>query len=74
MKKLLKYLQRTLACATRTNHIYLVVRRAPKDALGTKILLATYTQYDAIEYVNRINSMSNPKDDSRVWLTKVEIV
>ena len=45
-----------------------------REAGANAIEELAFTFSNAIEYVNRINSMSNPKDDSRVWLTKVEIV
>jgi len=65
MGKLIKKFKAWLACITRTDEVFIVYNKHYPDA-KVSILLVTYLQEDAIEYLNLYNI--NNKESA--WLTR----
>ena len=65
MEKLIKKFKAWLACITRADEVWIVYNKHYPDA-KISILLVTYTQEDAIEYLNLYNK--NNKESA--WLTR----
>ncbi len=65
MNKLIKKFKAWLACLIRADEVYIVYNKHYPDA-KVSILLVTYLQEDAIEYLNLYNK--NNKESA--WLTR----
>ncbi|MBE16988.1 MAG: hypothetical protein CL867_12130 [Cytophagaceae bacterium] len=68
MKKLIKKFKAWLSCITKTDEVFVVYNYNIVNAQSAKvsILIVTYMQEDAIEYLNLYNK--NNKESA--WLTK----
>lgn len=66
MKKLIIKFKAWLACVTRTNEVFVVYEITAAPDAKVSILIVTYLQEDAIEYLNLYNK--NNKESA--WLTR----
>lgn len=69
MKKLIKKFKAWLACITRTNEVYLVVGPS-KETPEWKVLIATHTIEDAIDFMNTYNDFNL---EQKIWLQKTVV-
>ena len=70
MRRLIIKFKAWLACVTRTNEVWVVYNIATPPAPKVSILIVTYLQEDAIEFLNLYN-MNNKES---AWLTKKTII
>ena len=70
MKRLIIKFKAWLACITRTDEVWVVYNISTAPGPKVSILIVTYTQEDAIEYLNLYN-MNNKES---AWLTKKTII